>query len=201
MNHVIEQATERTMTHAIKQATARAMTLAIEQTSQQTLKQVVKPASRPLALGIGCRANSSAGQIEAAVRAALGPYAFGDVARVASIDSKAQEAGLLDFCARHALPLNLFSKDQINATPTSTPSSAARAHLGVDGVCEPCALLAARDAFADGQHPGSSSRFTVHLLVRKTMHDGVTVAIATATAQSPADRPTLDNDTRKQDLS
>lgn len=46
------------------------------------------------------------------------------------------------------------------------PSVAARARFGVDGVCEPCALLAA---------PGGA------LVVRKLALDGVTVAVARVT--------------------
>jgi cobalt-precorrin 5A hydrolase len=122
---------------------------------------------KPLTLGIGCRRFASAEQIDAAVRAALGTHSLDDVRAVATIDAKAQEPGLVAFCARHRLPLRVFMRAQIAglaATRALTPSPAARAHLGVDGVCEPCALLAS---------PGG------RILVGKTVRDGVTVAIAT----------------------
>nr|WKF61142.1 hypothetical protein HUO10_005669 [Paraburkholderia busanensis] len=102
------------------------------------------------------------------MRAALGAsLRIEQIASVASIDSKAHEAGLLEFCARHALPLVFFSREQIAALPVSTASAAAQAHLGVDGVCEPCALLAAGDG--------------ARLVAGKTIHEGVTVAIAIST--------------------
>lgn len=150
---------------------------------------------KTLSVGIGCRLHSAAGQIEAAVRAALGPHSFDEIATVASIDTKAHEAGLLEFCARHALPLTFFSSEQIAALPIAEPSSAVREHLGVDGVCEPCALLAATT------RRGESAAFHAHrarLLVRKTVHAGVTVAIASSAAHAERDHP--NNDTQEQNL-
>jgi cobalt-precorrin 5A hydrolase len=122
-----------------------------------------------LIAGIGCRRGVSAEQIEAAVRDALGgTLPFAALAAVASLDTKAAEPGLVAFCARHALPLHTFTRDQIAALDAPlTASHAVREHLGVDGVCEPCALLAAH---------------THELLVPKCARDGVTVAIACAAA-------------------
>ncbi|WP_144137441.1 cobalamin biosynthesis protein [Paraburkholderia sp. BCC1884] len=127
-----------------------------------------------LSVGIGCRLHTTADQIEAAVHDALGSCTFDAIGVVASIDSKAQEAGLLEFCARHALRLQFFSRAQIATVSVSHPSAAASAHLGVDGVCEPCALLAASEA--------ASTASTARLVVPKTVHAGVTVAIASSVA-------------------
>lgn len=134
---------------------------------------------KTLSVGIGCRAHSSAEQIDAAVRAALGAHAFDEIGTVASIDTKAHKAGLLEFCARHALRLTFFSRERIAAMPVAEPSAAAREHLGVDGVCEPCALLAATDGLGEST---TSAAPRARLLVRKTVHAGVTVAIASTTA-------------------
>ncbi|MEZ0605638.1 cobalamin biosynthesis protein [Paraburkholderia sp. IW21] len=159
---------------------------------------------KTLTVGIGCRLHSSVEQIEAAVRAALGAYAFNAISTIASVDTKAHEAGLLEFCARHALPLKLFSRERIAATPVDDPSAAAREYLGVDGVCEPCALLAAATESDAADAPGAAHASVAfetpnaRLLVRKTVHNGVTVAIASTTA-SPAHEHT-NNDTQKQDL-
>lgn len=146
---------------------------------------------KALSVGIGCRLHSSAEQIDTAVRAALGPHALDEISAIATIDVKAHEAGLLEFCARHALPLKLFSREQIAALPIADaePSAAAREHLGVDGVCEPCALLAATAA-----KPNTPE---VRLIVRKTVLDGVTVAIA-STAHAGIDQ--THNDSNEQDL-
>ena len=118
-----------------------------------------------LVAGIGCRRGVSAAQIEAAVRDALGnTLSFEALEAVASIETKADEAGLVAFCAAHALPLRTFTREQIATLDAPVSVSAhVREHLGVDGVCEPCALLAAQGG---------------ELLVAKRVLDGVTVAIA-----------------------
>ncbi|HEX7932025.1 MAG TPA: cobalamin biosynthesis protein, partial [Paraburkholderia sp.] len=130
---------------------------------------------------------------EAAVRAALGSHAFEQIARVASIETKAREPGLLDFCARHGLPLEFFSRAQIAAqiaaTTVTAPSAAVRKHIGVEGVCEPCALLAAalhvpdRTRVSTAAHEAAQSpaAASARLIVGKIVRGGVTVAIASTT--------------------
>jgi cobalamin biosynthesis protein CbiG len=172
---------------------------------------------KTLSVGIGCRLHSSADQIEAAVRAALGSLAFEQIRTIASIDTKADETGLLEFCARHALPLKFFSREQIAATAVTSPSAVVHEHLGVDGVCEPCALLAAavqwdaagmpaasaaRAASASKapSAPTKSTSFTgthAHLIVRKTIRAGVAVAIASSTVV--ADHPPPAPDTHERE--
>jgi cobalamin biosynthesis protein CbiG len=148
-------------------------------------------ADKTLSIGIGCKRHTCADQIAAAVQAALGAYPLAAIRTVATIESKADEPGLLEFCARHALPLRIFSRAEVaTVSELPTPSSTVRVHLGVDGVCEPCALLAA-----------SAGR----LLVPKTVLDGVTVAIAmhaatslthTTESDSPANRTRHENRSR-----
>jgi cobalt-precorrin 5A hydrolase len=120
-------------------------------------------ALKPLTVGIGCRRGASVERIEAAVRHALGARAIGAVREVATIELKAGEPGLVEFCARHGLPLRVFTHDQIAARGWATrPSAWVREHVGLDGVCEPCALLASPRG---------------RLVVDKTALDGVAVAI------------------------
>jgi cobalt-precorrin 5A hydrolase len=116
-----------------------------------------------LSVGIGCRRGASIEQIDAAVRVALGDYAIDDIRSVATLDAKAEEPGLVAFCAQHGLPLRVFSRAQIASLPAlATPSAAVQAHMGVGGVCEPCALLAA---------PAGK------LIIPKRVLDGVAVAV------------------------
>ncbi|WP_322103112.1 cobalamin biosynthesis protein [Paraburkholderia sp. J41] len=118
----------------------------------------------PLAIGIGCRRGVTLAQLEAAVQAALGDWPIARVAAVATLAAKAGEPALREFCAAHALALAAFTREQIDAMPAlSPPSLAARARHGVDGVCEPCARLAANGG---------------PLVRGKLALDGVTVAIA-----------------------
>lgn len=120
-------------------------------------------ASKPLALGIGCRRGASAAQIEACVRLALGRRGLDEVREAATVDVKAGEPGLIEFCTHHDLFLRVFARETLAARPyVQAPSAWVRATLGVDGVCEPCALL----SFQRGR-----------LLVPKTTLDGVAVAV------------------------
>jgi len=96
------------------------------------------------------------------VFAALGTRPLASTRALASIDSKKDETALLEFAARHGLPLQFFSKQRIAQVETSA-SERVQALLGIDGVCEPCALLASRNG---------------RIIVPKRVTDGVTVAIA-----------------------
>jgi cobalamin biosynthesis protein CbiG len=123
----------------------------------------------PLALGIGCKRGVALAQIEAAVQRALGDWPLARVTAIATLDAKADEPALRAFCAAHALPLHTYTREQLAATPTlAPPSAAARAQFGVDGVCEPCARLAANGG---------------PLVRGKLALDGVTVAIASVSAE------------------
>ena len=127
-------------------------------------------AVKPLVVGIGCRKGVSEEQIERAVRHALGRGSAGAAAddlagirEVVTVDLKAEEPGLVAFCQRHGIPMRVISKQQIEARPwVSKPSEWVRQSVGLDGVCEPCALIAS----ARGR-----------LVVPKTTLDGVAVAI------------------------
>ena len=123
-------------------------------------------ALKPLVLGIGCRKLASAGQIGAAVALALdklGGRSLQEVREVATIDVKADEPGLLAFCASNDLPLRIIATATIAARAWVTkPSEWVMQNIGVEGVCEPCALIAsARGA----------------LVLPKMAFDGVTVAV------------------------
>jgi cobalt-precorrin 5A hydrolase len=114
-------------------------------------------------IGIGCQRGVTVGQIDSAVLAALGNNrSLAQVRTLASVDIKREEKGLLEFAACNALPLALYSVAQI-ATIKVPSSRHVQALLGIDGVCEPCAMLASRNG---------------RIVVSKIALDGVTVAIA-----------------------
>ena len=120
---------------------------------------------RPLILGIGCRRDVTLTQIDTAVMNVLNTYKISleDLRMVATVDVKLQESGLLAWCRQQQLPLQGISLSLLQHRPWVTQSSDwVQETLGVAGVCEPCALLAS--------HAGK-------LLVPKTAHNGVTVAV------------------------
>lgn len=120
-------------------------------------------AIKPLVVGIGCRKDVSIERIKAAVCRALGERCFSEIREVATIDLKANEPGLIEFCERHSLPLRVLARETVAARPWVTkPSDWVQKNVGLDGVCEPCALIAC----ARGK-----------LIVPKMALDGVAVAV------------------------
>jgi cobalt-precorrin 5A hydrolase len=123
-------------------------------------------ANKSLVVGIGCRKGVGEEQVDRAVRralAALGADDFTRVRELATVDLKANEPALIAFSRRHGIALRVISKHQIESRAwVSQPSEWVRQAVGLDGVCEPCALIA-----------GVRGR----LAVPKTTLDGVAVAI------------------------
>ena len=80
----------------------------------------------------------------------------------ASIDLKAEEAGLLAYCRSEGLSAEFYTADELRAVRGEfTPSEFVKSITGVDNVCERAALRNAET-----------------LLVKKTARSGVTVAAA-----------------------
>jgi cobalt-precorrin 5A hydrolase len=119
---------------------------------------------RILHLGIGCRKGTDISVIREAVDTVLKENNIDHraVKCVASIDLKAEEAGLLAFCQEQKLPVLFFSAEELKAVPGEfTPSVFVQSITGVDNVCERAALIGAEN-----------------LIVKKTARNGVTVALA-----------------------
>lgn len=121
-------------------------------------------ALKPFVVGIGCRKGVPVERIEAAVLLALNGRSLQQIREIATVDLKAEEPGLQAFCAAHDIPLRVFSHATLAARAwCGKPSEWVRENVDLDGVCEPCALVAC----ARGQ-----------LVVPKTALDGVAVAVA-----------------------
>ncbi|MDO9167487.1 MAG: cobalamin biosynthesis protein [Methylobacter sp.] len=100
-------------------------------------------ALKPLVVGIGCRKGVTAEQIAAAVQQALGERQLSEVREITTIDLKANEQGLVDFCDQHHLPLRVLASATVAARPWVTKASDwVQQNVGLPGVCEPCALIA-----------------------------------------------------------
>jgi cobalamin biosynthesis protein CbiG len=95
-------------------------------------------------LGIGCQRGASAESIEAAIcqTLALGNLQLADVLGVASIDLKAQEAGVLAVCAKHHWQLQTYSAVELNSVQVQQPSIAVARLTATNSVAEAAAMLA-----------------------------------------------------------
>ena len=115
-------------------------------------------------LGIGCRRGTPCEKIETAVDAVLTSNAVDSraVCRIASIDVKRDEAGLLAYAEKRALPLAFFTAEELAAISGEFDESEfVRRTVGVGNVCERAAVC----------------RGESHI-IRKSAMDGVTVAAA-----------------------
>ena len=117
-------------------------------------------------LGIGCRRGTCAEQLEAAfadfcARHSLAPAC---IAAAASIDLKADEAGLLAFCRANGWPITFYSAEQLRAlSGPFTPSPFVQSVTGVDNVCERAAVLASGGCIRIPKQAGGGVTFALAL--------------------------------------
>ena len=124
---------------------------------------------RVITLGIGCKKDTDAATIENAFELMLAKASCHPLAirQVCSINMKAGEPGILEFCVHHNLPYVTFPAEQLQKVPgTFTSSAFVQSVAGVSNVCERSAVLGSG---ADGR-----------LLSGKNAGFGVTMALAIA---------------------
>ena len=117
-----------------------------------------------LHLGLGCRRGTASEAIREAVEQVLETHKIHPraVKCAASIDLKRNEPGLLAYCAGQGWPTAFYSAEELRSLKGQfTPSERVLRVTGVDNVCERAAMMGAQ-----------------RLVVRKTAHNGVTVALA-----------------------
>jgi cobalt-precorrin 5A hydrolase len=84
--------------------------------------------------------------------------------RIATIDLKADEPGLVDLARALNVPIDFFSRGELSQVEDiQTPSAMVEKHVGVKSVCEAAAILASQMGT---------------LIVPKQTNPNVTVAIA-----------------------
>ena len=125
---------------------------------------VLRPGS--LVAGIGCNRNTSCSEIKELLEAVLDSHrlAIASLTRMASVNLKNDEPGLIALADDLDLPLVFYTTDELEQVQgIQTPSTMVKKHIGVQSVCEAAAILASEK----GQ-----------LIVPKHKTPNVTVAIA-----------------------
>ena len=119
-----------------------------------------------LVVGIGCNRNITGSEIKDVVKGFFDGWGLSlhSIKKVATVNLKSRERGLLSFVRTHNFEVEFFTPRQLNKVccPTPPSESSLRA-IGSKGVCEPAALLGA----------GSKT-----LLYSKKKTPNVTVAVA-----------------------
>ncbi len=98
-----------------------------------------------LALGLGCDRGTPAATILRAIDEALAQagVTLAEVGAVASIDLKADEAGLLEVAAGYGWTIRFYAAAELAQVVVPNPSETVRKHTGTPSVSEAAALLSA----------------------------------------------------------
>jgi len=131
-----------------------------EEPYEETLRLI----PRIVTLGIGCRRGVSSDEIMNAVRSVLGDRDIDirSVCRIASIDVKKDEEGLLEAAEKLGADTMFYTAEELNAVPGEFEESEfVKKTVGTGNVCERAAAL------AGGK-----------IIIKKTAMTGVTVAVS-----------------------
>ena len=102
-----------------------------------------------LVLGVGCDRGTPLPLLQRGIDRILRDHGLSSAAvkKLATIDVKADEPGLLELGARRGWPIETFPAERLDALGegdgVQNPSERVKTHVGTRGVCEPAALLAA----------------------------------------------------------
>lgn len=104
------------------------------------------PVAPSLAIGLGCDRGTPLATVQQCLQQALALVGgtLADVAVLASIEAKADEAAFLQLAAQHGWPLQWYSAAQLVAVPVPNPSATVQRYMGTPSVSEAAALLAAQ---------------------------------------------------------
>ena len=118
-------------------------------------------------LGVGCKKGTDSAKLEDYLQSILEQQGISieEIAALASIDVKKDEACLLKFSEKHRIPFKTYSAQELQEVPGEFHTSAfVKNTVGVDNVCERSAICATGDGG--------------RLMLAKQANDGMTVAIA-----------------------
>jgi cobalt-precorrin 5A hydrolase len=101
-------------------------------------------------VGIGCQKGISQQLINLAIKKVFqeNKLIYSQVAGIATIDKKASEIGLIEFCNLEKLPLKTFSAEVLNNVFVPNPNNNITKLMGTSSVAESSAILAASESTA-----------------------------------------------------
>jgi cobalt-precorrin 5A hydrolase/precorrin-3B C17-methyltransferase len=127
---------------------------------------------RVLWVGIGCIRGTSQAFISQAINQVFQEQHLSQdaIAAIATIDIKADEVGLLEYCQINHLSLKTFTSEILNQQIVPTPSDIVYEEVGTASVAEASALCAAKKY--------GETQLLVTKQIIKTQEEAVTIAIA-----------------------
>lgn len=140
---------------------------------QGTVGNILRLVPRAVIVGVGCRKGKAYEDIRKVLETVLEKCrtARESICRMASIDLKKNEPGLLRLAEEEGIPFETFSGEELMKVPGEYSASAFVSEItGVDNVCERAAMAALRE----------KEKKNAHFICRKYASDGVTVALLEA---------------------
>ena len=136
------------------------------------VQTTARPYGESCAVGLGCERGAGLGEVEEAVAEALreAGIELGQLAALATIDLKRDEAAFVELAAKLSLPLDFFSVEELRRFDGRlvNPSAEVERCVGCRGVAEAAALSA-----CEMLSPGRAE-----LILPKRIRGAVTVAVA-----------------------
>lgn len=128
--------------------------------------------TKELWVGIGYQRHASCSLIELAIAQVCQSHHLSEtaIAGIATLDRKAQEPGLIEYCRDRHLSLHGFTSSQLSQISTASPSPRTQTLVGCPSVAEAAALLLAP--------PGAKLCVHKQIFRHQNYLGGVTVAIA-----------------------
>ncbi|KAM3097733.1 cobalamin biosynthesis protein [Phormidesmis sp. 146-35] len=98
---------------------------------------------RVLWVGVGCERGVSSALIDQAIQEIFQANHLAElaIAALTTIDTKSNEAGLLEFCGQRHLPLRYFSAEALRSIRVPNPSAVVDSRSGTPSVSEAAAIL------------------------------------------------------------
>lgn len=103
-------------------------------------------------VGVGCQRGISQKLIHTAIKQVFEEYqlTYTHIAGIATIDKKASEIALLEFCQLEKFIFKTFSPELLNNVFVPNPNHHIIKYMGTSSIAEASAILAARETTSEG---------------------------------------------------
>lgn len=152
------------------------------------LNKEIDQVQQVLWVGIGCKRGTSCQLIDQAIEQVFRENQLfqNAIAGIATIDTKASEVGLVEFCNLRNLPLKTFSAQILRSVCVPNPATITDHKVDTPSVAEAAAILAASQLKSFTVIPFSIEELRVRFLIPKRIFQlqGQTGAVTLAVAQA-----------------
>ncbi|WP_211942511.1 cobalamin biosynthesis protein [Cylindrospermopsis raciborskii] len=142
---------------------------------QQNIELIFSPGRKQIWVGIGCQKGVSCLLIELGLNKVCQKYRIDPqtIDRIATIETKASEPGLVEFCLKNNFRLQTFSSTTLSSISVPNPSQIITKIMGTPSIAEAAALLCA------AQNNSRAQLLVPKEIFRLPNQGSMTIAVAT----------------------